>query len=99
MIRLKPTDLFTPVGGSQQNFGVPASRPDDGGPWRPPLAKDLFLDRHHALGEIVTNYPKLSHILPYLREPSNGRSVEQILEVLQEEGKDYPESQREFASV
>ncbi len=87
------------VGGGQQNFGVPAPRPDDGGPWRPPLAKDLFLDRHHALGGIVMHYPKLSHILPYLREPSNGRGVEQILESLREEGKDDPESQREFASV
>jgi hypothetical protein len=47
----------------------------------------------------VTNYPKLSHLLAYLQEPSNGRSVEQILEVLQEEGKDDPESQREFAFV
>jgi len=70
-----------------------------GGPWRPPLAKDLFLDHHHVLGDIVSKYPKLTHILPYLREPSNGRSVEQILESLQDEGKDNPESQREFASV
>jgi hypothetical protein len=96
------SQAYRPVylgGGGQQNFGTPAPRPDDGGPWRPPLAKDLFLDRHHALGNIVTNYPKLAHILPYLREPSNGRSVEQILESLQEEGKDNPESQREFASV
>jgi len=88
-----------PGGGGYASFASTAPRPDDGGPWRPPLAKDLFLDRHHALGEIVTNYPKLSHILPYLREPSNGRSVEQVLESLQEEGKDDPESQREFASV
>ena len=86
-------------GGQQSSFGVPAQRPDDEGPWRPPLAKDLFLDRHHALGNIVRKYPKLSHILPYLREPSNNRSVEEILESLQEEGKDNPESQREFASV
>src|SRR6266403_1429867 len=85
--------------GGQQSFAISAPRPDDEGPWRPPLAKDLFLDRHHALGSIVASYPKLSHILPYLREPSNGRSVEQILESLQEEGKDNPESQREFASV
>jgi hypothetical protein len=86
-------------GGGNSNFGVSASPRDDGGPWRPPLAKDLFLDRHHALGEIVGKYPKLTHILPYLREPSNGRSVEQMLESLQEEGKGNPESQREFASV
>jgi len=88
-----------PGGGGYASFASTAPRPDDGGPWRPPLAKDLFLDRHHALGGIVTNYPKLSHILPYLREPSNSRSVEEILESLQEEGKDNPESQREFASV
>jgi len=91
--------LVYPGGGGHSNLGTLAPRPDDGGPWRPPLAKDLFLDRHHALGSIVTHYPKLSHILPYLREPSNGRSVEEILESLQEEGKDNPESQREFASV
>src|SRR6266852_2167423 len=88
-----------PGGGGYASFASTAPRPDDEGQWRPPLAKDLFLDRHHALGGIVTNYPKLSHILPYLREPSNGRSVEQMLESLQEEGKDNPESQREFASV
>src|SRR5882762_9905186 len=70
-----------------------------GGPWRPPLAKDLFLDHHHVLGDIVSKYPKLTHILPYLREPSNGRSVEQMLEFLLEEGKDNTESQREFDSV
>jgi hypothetical protein len=91
--------LVYPGGGGQANFGTPAPRPEDEGPWRPPLAKDLFLDRHRALSEIVTKYPKLTHILPYLREPSNGRSVEQILESLQAEGKDNPESQREFASV
>jgi hypothetical protein len=88
-----------PGGGGYANFGTPVPRPDDGGPWRPPLAKDLFLDRHHAHGSIVTRYPKLSHILPYLREPSGGRSVEEILESLQEEGKEDPESKREFASV
>jgi hypothetical protein len=86
-------------GGGSQNFGVSAPRPDDGGPWRPPLTNDLFLDRHHARGEIVARYPKLAHILPRLREPSNGRSVEQMLESLQEEGKNNPVRQREIASV
>jgi hypothetical protein len=85
--------------GGSQNFGVSALPIDHGGPWRPPLAKDLFMDRHNALGDTVQKYPKLSHILPYLREPSNGRSVEQMLESLQEEGRGNPESQREFASV
>jgi hypothetical protein len=86
-------------GSANQNFGPQTPQQDDGGPWRPPLAKDLFLDRRHVLGDIVARYPKLSHILPYLRESSNGKSVEEILESLQEEGRDNAESQREFASV
>jgi len=69
-------------GGGSQNFGLPAQPPNDGGPWRPPLAKDLFRDQNHVFGHVVQRYPKLSHILPYLREPSNGRSVEEILESL-----------------
>jgi hypothetical protein len=89
-----------PRGGGYANYGLNSPPPvDEGGAWRPPLAKDLFLDRYHALGDIVAKYPKLTHILPYLREPSNGRSVEEMLESLQEEGKDNPESRREFASV
>ncbi len=73
--------------------------PDEGGPWRPPLANELFLDRHFTRGEIVEKYPKLTHVLPYLRELPAGRSVEQMLESLQEQGKTDPETQRELASV
>jgi SIR2-like domain len=77
----------------------PIGGPGEAGPWRPPLANNLFLDRHEFFGTIVERYPKLTHILPYLRSPSEGRSVEQILESLQEQGKDSPETQRELASV
>ena len=48
--------------------------------WRPPLAANLFRDTPvSTFGHIVKRYPKLSHILPYLREPSSGRSVEEVL--------------------
>jgi hypothetical protein len=67
--------------------------------WRPPLAKDLFLDRHHQLGTIITTYPKLSPILPLLREPPKGKSVEEFLEALQGESKDYSERLRQLLSV
>lgn len=70
-----------------------------GDPWRPPLAKNLFLDSSHVFGNIVRSYPKLAHILPYLRQPTAGRSVEQVLENLVEQSKDNPETLRELASV
>lgn len=86
-------------GGGAQNIGVTAPRRIEEGPWRPPLTKDLFLDSHHAFSEIIRKYPKLTHILPRLREPAYGRSVEQVLEGIQSEGRDNPESLRELASV
>ena len=91
--------LPPPPSGGQQNFGTPTPAPSDGGPWRPPLVNDLFLDRHHSFGQIVQKYPRLTHILPLLRERSNGRSVEEVLESLLDEGHGNPERQREFASV
>ncbi len=84
---------------SAQAFRPNPGYVDEGGPWRPPLANDLFLDRHFTRGEIVRKYPKLTHILPYLREFPAGRSVEQVLEAFQEQGKGNPESRRELASV
>jgi hypothetical protein len=84
--------------GGQQNFGLPSPAAVDlAGPWRPPLANDLFRDPNHAFGHIVQRYPKLTHIIPFLRQPSNGRSVEEELESLQARGG--AERKREFASV
>lgn len=88
-----------PGGGGYSQLRPSVQAIDPGGPWRPPLAKGLFLDGNHVLGDIVEKYPKLSHILPSLREPSNGRSVEQMLESLQDESREYAETQRELASV
>jgi hypothetical protein len=69
------------------------------GPWRPPLANDLFRDQDGAFGSIVDKYPKLAQILPYLREYGSDRSVEQILESLQEEGKQSSERIRALMAV
>src|SRR5262249_55143241 len=67
--------------------------------WRPPLANNLFCDHDHAFDHIVARYPKLSHILPYLREPAKSKSVEEVLESLQNEVEGIAERKREFASV
>ena len=91
--------LRNPGGGGAQNFGFAPLPLGDEGPWRPPLTRDLFLDSYRALGEIVRKYPKLIHILPRLREPTHGRSVEQVLEALLEGSANNPEVQREITSV
>ena len=86
---------------SAQAFPVTNSPPSvgNGGPWRPPLANDLFRDPHESFGEIIRKYNKLTRILPYLREPTSHGSVEQTLESLQVQSRDYPERQRELAAV
>jgi len=86
-------------GGGHSSFGGTPQPPDQSKPWRPPLAADLFRDPTHAFGHIVQRYPKLSHILPHLREPSHGRSVEEELEFLQAQANGHPERARQFASV
>jgi hypothetical protein len=71
----------------------------DGLVWRPPLANDLFSNPQRAFSDIVKSYPKLTHILLYLRERSSGRSVEEELELLRDEAKEYAERSRELVSV
>jgi hypothetical protein len=87
------------AGASHDSAQAFPPRSNTGGPWRPPLAKDLFLDPNHFFGEYVRNYPKLTHILPYLRQPPAGKSVEEVLEDVVEQGKTNPETLRELASV
>lgn len=86
---------------SAQAFPVTVSPPSggNGGPWRPPLASDLFRDRDEVFGGIIRKYNQLRRILPYLRDPVSSGSVEQTLESFQEQGKAYPERQRELAAV
>lgn len=86
-------------GMGNQSIPAPYVAPERGEPWRPPLAKDLFLDRHQVFGEIVRKYPKLTHILPALREPTGGKSVEKTLEAIQYEARNSSETKRELASV
>jgi hypothetical protein len=55
--------------------------------WRPPLARELFLDHNGVFGEMVQRYPKLLPILPHLRRTSNSRSVEQELELFRDQAR------------
>ncbi len=84
---------------AQQNFGPPPSPPNPREIWRPPLTPQLFLDSNGEFGGIVRNYPKLLPILPHLRRPSSGRSVEEELEAWQAEASGDPERKRQLFSI
>jgi hypothetical protein len=83
----------------QQNFGPPPPLPNPREVWRPPLTPQLFLDSNNEFGDIVRTYPKLLPILPQLRRPSSGRTVEEELEARQAEANGDPERTRQLFSV
>ncbi|SRR6266566_4176818 len=68
-------------------------------PWRPPLTNELFLDTNGSFGDIVLRYPRLHGILPFLRRPQKGRSVEQQLELYMDEAWVDEERKRQLFSV
>jgi hypothetical protein len=85
--------------GIQSIPSAAATPPNPREIWRPPLTPQLFLDSNGEFGGIVRNYPKLLPILPHLRRPSSGRSVEEELEAWQAEASGDPERKRQLFSV
>ncbi len=79
---------------------VPALPPHDYGDLesRPPLAKDLFLNRG-LLAEALSRFPQCHPIVPYLRKPSEGKTIDQILEGLQNEAEEDPVRKRQLVAV
>ncbi len=90
-----------PAGGGYQSFAPPAlpPPPDSREAWRPPLTNDLFLDTNEKFGAIVLTYPRLHGILPFLRRPQNGRTVEQQLELYLDEAPADQERTPQLLSV
>jgi hypothetical protein len=88
-----------PAPQSSVNPGIQSPAPDEGEAWRPPLASELFRDAKLRFGDIVARYPRRHPILDRLREPQNGRSLEQELQSLQDEGTQSPERKRQLLSA
>ena len=63
---------------------------------RPPLAAELFQGR---FTEWVKKFPKCIPIIPYLRSIAPGKTLEQELESLREEGKTDAERLRQLAAI
>lgn len=74
--------------------------------WRPPLANQLFDNSRGTFSHIVQRYPKLPHVLTFLRHRSDEKtgkekSVEEVLESLQQESAEdrTGERRRELATI
>jgi hypothetical protein len=65
---------------------------------RPPLANELFSDRPEFV-QVMTRFRQCQPIIPYLQQLSEGHSVEQVLEGLQQEAEEYPERHRQLAAI
>jgi hypothetical protein len=66
--------------------------------YRLPLANELFDDRPKFV-QAIQQFPKCQAVIPYLREPPPGKTVENVLEALQTEAPDYPERMRQLAAI
>jgi len=68
---------------------------------RPPLARELFANRPLFINTIDF-FPQCKTIVPRLRAPgvlSGDRSIETLLQEIEEEAKTYPRGRRELAAV
>jgi hypothetical protein len=95
--------LMVVLGAGASYDSIPALPPKKqdqaaaAGAYRPPLSDELFADRE-PFSTVLANYPQCHPIIPFLRHLENA-SVEEILEELQNEGKQYPARVQQLAAV
>lgn len=65
---------------------------------RPPLANELFQDRDFFVRARL-KFSEIRPIVPYLRNPQSGRTIEQELERLQAEAKEHPRRPAQLAAI
>ena len=65
---------------------------------RLPLASELFSERDEVR-DALSRFPQCRPIVPYLRSPPAGVTIEQTLETLQSEAETDPERTRQLAAV
>jgi hypothetical protein len=93
---------------SSPTYPFPSATPPGAGPDehhnafnRPPLAKELFANRPLFINAI-DHFPQCKSIVPRLRAPaviSGERSIETLLQEIEEEAKTYSRGRQELAAV
>jgi len=82
--------------GAGASFDSDPSRPAPSGlENRPPLANQLFDDRHNFVAALC-QFDECAEIVPFLR---GAKAIEQQLEVLQNEANEYPDRFRQLAAA
>ena len=99
-----PSTLLLILGAGASYDSLPASvlngiSPNERKELQPPLARDLFADRH-SFGEVLDRFPQCAALIGDLRRKlEKGAVVEAELEALREEAASYPPRHRELAAV
>ena len=95
--------LMVVFGAGASYDSIPALPPKRGeqaagaGFYRPPLSNELFADRE-PFSTVLANYPQCHPIVPFLRHLEK-TSVEEVLEELQDEARQYPSRIQQLAAV
>ena len=92
--------LMVVLGAGASYDSVPARHPkfDPPHPDRLPLADELFASREE-FSNVMRLLPSCLPIIPYVQRLPAGQTVEQVLEHLQSEGRNYPQRHRQLAAV
>jgi len=90
--------LMVIFGAGASYDSAPSHPPRKRDDYRPPLAQELFSDRGY-FESIVSKFEACQPIIPFVRHPREGASVEQVLEGLQAEGEKRPERYRQLAAI
>ena len=93
--------LLLILGAGASFDSLPAILPRTGGAlerFRPPLAAQLFENREH-FANTLTRFIDARPVAPRLQTPSDGQSIEQVLEELRAEASEYPARHTQLAAV
>src|SRR5260370_26361430 len=86
------------AGDSYDSASSYLPRSGDGLVERPPLASQLFEDRPR-FAEALRSFPRCQPLIPRLRHPPDGATVEQLLQEHQAQAEKYPERHRQLPAI
>jgi hypothetical protein len=86
------------AGASYDSASSYPPQPGDGLVERPPLASQLFEDRPR-FAEALRSFPRCQPLIPRLRHPPEGATVEELLQEYRAQAEKYPERHCQLAAI